>query len=502
MAPDKRQRIARETLDIYAPIAHRLGLNQTYRELQELSLRVPVPLAPRRRWPRRCSARAATGATSSSACSSDVEKAFAAAKIKVQVCGPREDRLFDLPQDAREARRLRAGQRHLRLSHRRADADRVLPGAGRAAPALQAGAGALQGLHRHPQGQRLPVAAHHAGQPAGHGGGVPDAHRGHARGGREGHRRALALQGQRQGRATSPATRSAWARCGCSRCSTSRTRRATRPSSSSTSRSTCSPTRSTCSRRAARSWRCRAAPRRWTSPTPSTPTSATTCVAAKVNGEPVALRTELRSGDVVEIITAPGARPNPAWLNMVRTGRARSKIRHYLKTMEHDESRAWARRCWPRRCAPKAWQLPRQRPATTPPAAALWQQLTRWSGNRSRGELLVDIGLGRKIAIIVAKRLAQLMAERGMHARRGDADAGPLRPATTARRRRAWSSSTAAKAPRCSWPPAAGRSRATPSSATWAAAKACWCTPPNATSASACSNATASAGCRSNGPRS
>ena len=37
MAPDKRQRIARETLDIYAPIAHRLGLNQTYRELQELS---------------------------------------------------------------------------------------------------------------------------------------------------------------------------------------------------------------------------------------------------------------------------------------------------------------------------------------------------------------------------------------------------------------------------------------------------------------------------------
>ncbi|MDQ6680209.1 MAG: RelA/SpoT family protein, partial [Pseudomonadota bacterium] len=55
------------------------------------------------------------------------------------------------------------------------------------------------------------------------------------------------------------------------------------------------------------------------------------CVAAKVNGEPVALRTELRSGDVVEVVSAPGARPNPAWLNFVRTGRARSKIRHYLK---------------------------------------------------------------------------------------------------------------------------------------------------------------------------
>jgi GTP diphosphokinase / guanosine-3',5'-bis(diphosphate) 3'-diphosphatase len=47
-------------------------------------------------------------------------------------------------------------------------------------------------------------------------------------------------------------------------------------------------------------------------------------------------------------------------------------------------------------------------------AAALWQQLTRWSGNRNRAELMVDIGLGRKIAIIVAKRLAQIMAEHGI----------------------------------------------------------------------------------------
>lgn len=58
-------------------------------------------------------------------------------------------------------------------------------------------------------------------------------------------------------------------------------------------------------------------------------------------------------------------------------------------------------------------QMPTGDP-TDAPAAALWQQVTRWSGNRSRGELLVDIGLGRKIAIIVAKRLAQMMLERGM----------------------------------------------------------------------------------------
>ncbi len=45
---------------------------------------------------------------------------------------------------------------------------------------------------------------------------------------------------------------------------------------------------------------------------------------------------------------------------------------------------------------------------------ALWQQLARFSGNRGRSELLIDIGLGRKIAVIVAKRLAQMMAERGV----------------------------------------------------------------------------------------
>ena len=136
-------------------------------------------------------------------------------------------------------------------------------------------------------------------------------------------------------------------------------------------------------------------------------------VAAKVNGEPVALRTELKSGDVVEVITAPGARPNPAWLSMVRTGRARSKIRHYLKNMEAEESRSLGEKMLAQALRAEGLQLPSGDPNDAA-ALALWQQLTRWSGNRNRGELLVDIGLGRKIAIIVAKRLAQMMAERGI----------------------------------------------------------------------------------------
>ncbi|MBC8057756.1 MAG: bifunctional (p)ppGpp synthetase/guanosine-3',5'-bis(diphosphate) 3'-pyrophosphohydrolase [Rhizobiales bacterium] len=132
-------------------------------------------------------------------------------------------------------------------------------------------------------------------------------------------------------------------------------------------------------------------------------------VAAKVNGEPVALRTELRSGDVVEIVSTAGARPNPAWLNFVRTGRARSKIRHYLKNMEQEESQDLGEKMLAQAMRVEGLHLPGAEPAD----AAMWQQLTRWSGNKTRDDLFTDIGLGRKIATIVAKRLTRLMAERG-----------------------------------------------------------------------------------------
>jgi len=62
------------------------------------------------------------------------------------------------------------------------------------------------------------------------------------------------------------------------------------------------------------------------------------CVGAKVNGRIVPLRTELRSGDTVQIITAPQARPNRDWLKIVQTHAARSKIRHWLKVAEHSDS--------------------------------------------------------------------------------------------------------------------------------------------------------------------
>ena len=134
------------------------------------------------------------------------------------------------------------------------------------------------------------------------------------------------------------------------------------------------------------------------------------CVAARVNDEPVALRTQLKSGDVVEVITAPSARPNPAWLNFVRTGRARSKIRHFLKTMEIDETRELGDKLLAQALRAEGLNPPEAGNAQT---QALWQALTRWSGNRNKADLLTDIGIGRKIAVIVAKRMAQLMIDRG-----------------------------------------------------------------------------------------
>ena len=136
------------------------------------------------------------------------------------------------------------------------------------------------------------------------------------------------------------------------------------------------------------------------------------CVAAKVNGEPVALRTELRSGDVVDIVIAPGARPNPGWLNFVRTGRARSKIRHHLKTMEQEESQDLGAKMLAQALRAEGMTMPQDDgPGALSP---VWPALLRWSGNRSREELLTDIGVGRKIASIVAKRLARLLTEHGV----------------------------------------------------------------------------------------
>lgn len=63
-----------------------------------------------------------------------------------------------------------------------------------------------------------------------------------------------------------------------------------------------------------------------------------TCIACRVDGELTPLSEHLQSGQKIEIVSTPGAQPNPNWLNFVVTAKARSAIRHFLKNQQHDES--------------------------------------------------------------------------------------------------------------------------------------------------------------------
>lgn len=123
------------------------------------------------------------------------------------------------------------------------------------------------------------------------------------------------------------------------------------------------------------------------------------CVAAKINSENAPLRTKLKSGDRVEIVTAPYAKPNPAWLSYVATGRARSHIRHFLKTIQYDESVKLGERM-----LNQALLSFNMNPDTI--TEAQWEKLVRDSGVKSKEELLAEMALGKQLPAVVAKRLA------------------------------------------------------------------------------------------------
>jgi (p)ppGpp synthase/HD superfamily hydrolase len=122
------------------------------------------------------------------------------------------------------------------------------------------------------------------------------------------------------------------------------------------------------------------------------------CVAAKVNGELVPLRTELRNGDRVEIITASHAKPNPGWLQYVRTAKARSNIRHFLKTMQYEESAGLGERLLDQ-------ALKTLKSSLAEVDDASWERVVRDGGARSREELLADVGLGKRLPAVVARHL-------------------------------------------------------------------------------------------------
>ena len=122
------------------------------------------------------------------------------------------------------------------------------------------------------------------------------------------------------------------------------------------------------------------------------------CVAARINGEIQPLRSELKNGDVVEIVTGPVARPNPNWLTFVRTGKARAEIRHFLRTIKREESVELGERL----LAQSARQLGMTL-ADVP--TDRWETIIRDAQARDRDEILADIGLGRRLAAVVARQL-------------------------------------------------------------------------------------------------
>ena len=134
-------------------------------------------------------------------------------------------------------------------------------------------------------------------------------------------------------------------------------------------------------------------------------------VAAKVNGEQVPLRTELHNGDVIEIITAPVSTPNPAWLGFVRTGRARSRIRHHLKNLAQDEARELGEKLLAQALRAEGMGQPPGKDRGDKP---IWDKLLRLTGNRTRDEMLMDIGLGKRSANLIAKRLVTLLVDKGV----------------------------------------------------------------------------------------
>ncbi|MCU5782109.1 bifunctional GTP diphosphokinase/guanosine-3',5'-bis pyrophosphate 3'-pyrophosphohydrolase [Alloalcanivorax xenomutans] len=139
------------------------------------------------------------------------------------------------------------------------------------------------------------------------------------------------------------------------------------------------------------------------------------CVAARVDGKLAALSTPLESGQTVKIITAPNATPNPAWLNFVVTGKARSNIRHFLKQQRREDARELGQRLLDKALAGYESSLEHL------PETVIRAELDS-NDQHSLDELLEDIGMGNRLAPLVARKM---MGNHG-EARQEEDDRRPL----------------------------------------------------------------------------
>jgi GTP pyrophosphokinase len=135
-------------------------------------------------------------------------------------------------------------------------------------------------------------------------------------------------------------------------------------------------------------------------------------VAVKINHEPASLRTELRNGDIVEIETDPDSRPSPTWLSFVRTGKARSAIRHHLRTINLNESVELGQELLSQALGQLGIK-PELSPSTI-------DRLLAESSAKSMDEVYADIGIGKRMPALVARHIVSLLG--------GDVASVPAQP--------------------------------------------------------------------------
>jgi len=131
-----------------------------------------------------------------------------------------------------------------------------------------------------------------------------------------------------------------------------------------------------------------------------------TCVAVKINGMQLPLRSELKNGDIIEVVNSANSQPNPGWLAFVRTGKARASIRHSLKTKHYAESLQLGERL----LASALRQQGVDAGLLTP---EVWEKLMHWTGDKTREEACVNIALGRRSPQELAIRLNILINDEG-----------------------------------------------------------------------------------------
>jgi len=131
-----------------------------------------------------------------------------------------------------------------------------------------------------------------------------------------------------------------------------------------------------------------------------------TCVAVKINGLQLPLRSELKNGDIIEVVTSANSQPNPGWLAFVRTGKARASIRHSLKTKHYSESLQLGERLL-------ANGLRQQGVDAALITPEIWEKLMHWTGDKTREEACVNIALGRRSPQELAIRLKILIDDEG-----------------------------------------------------------------------------------------